>query len=157
MALGHTTKMRWNEAGQWIYSDQIVHPPIIDDDTFAQAQTLLAPKNARQIERRPRTSPRAYPLCSILYCGIYTDGCNKAGTTTRPTTGVPPVRPGQRDALPKRGLRLTYDPGPRTVTAQARLGDACTKGSCPRGTQTAGQCPRVARGSLVECLACLAA
>jgi hypothetical protein len=25
VALGHTTKMRWNEAGEWIYSDKIAH------------------------------------------------------------------------------------------------------------------------------------
>jgi len=36
-------------------------------------------------------------------------------------------------------LRLTYNPGPRTVTACADIGQTCTKGSCPRGdlnTQT---------------------
>jgi site-specific DNA recombinase len=31
------------------------------------------------------------------------------------------------------GLRLTYHPGPRTVSARAELGRSCTKGSCPRG------------------------
>ena len=72
VALGHTTKMRWNEAGQWIYSDQIVHPPVIGDDTFTRAQALLAAKNTRQVTRRPRTSPRAYPLRGLLYCGICT-------------------------------------------------------------------------------------
>jgi site-specific DNA recombinase len=31
VALGHTTKMRWNDRGKWIYSEETVHPPIIDD------------------------------------------------------------------------------------------------------------------------------
>jgi len=31
------------------------------------------------------------------------------------------------------GLHLTYNPGPRTVTARAELANTCTKGSCPRG------------------------
>jgi len=29
-------------------------------------------------------------------------------------------------------LHLTYNPGPRTVTARAEVGQTCTKGSCPR-------------------------
>jgi DNA invertase Pin-like site-specific DNA recombinase len=70
VALGHTTVMRWNDEGQWIFSEQIVHPPIIDDETFAQAQQLLAAKNARQVNRRPRSSPRPYVLRGILFCGI---------------------------------------------------------------------------------------
>ncbi len=32
------------------------------------------------------------------------------------------------------GLRLTYHPGARTVSARAELGRSCTKGPCPRGT-----------------------
>jgi hypothetical protein len=32
VALGHTTKMRRNEAGAWIYSDEIVHPSLCSDE-----------------------------------------------------------------------------------------------------------------------------
>jgi site-specific DNA recombinase len=70
VALGHTTKMRWNEAGKWVYSDQVVHPPIIGAEIFDQARLLLAAKNTRQIHRRPRTTPRPYPLRGVLFCGI---------------------------------------------------------------------------------------
>jgi hypothetical protein len=70
VTLGHTTKMRWNDDDKWIYSDQIVHPAIVDDETFGQARQLLAAKNARQVERRPRTSPRPYPLRGLLFCGM---------------------------------------------------------------------------------------
>jgi site-specific DNA recombinase len=41
VALGHTTKLRWNEAGKWIWSDKIVHPPIIDRETFDQVQAMV--------------------------------------------------------------------------------------------------------------------
>lgn len=34
--LNHITKMRWNDDSKWIYSDQVVHPPIIDDQIFRQ-------------------------------------------------------------------------------------------------------------------------
>jgi site-specific DNA recombinase len=70
VALGHTTKMRWNDQEHWIYSEQIAHPPIIDDETFAKAQQLLAAKNARKVVRRPRSTPRAYVLRGVLFCGI---------------------------------------------------------------------------------------
>ena len=70
VALGHMTKMRWNDEDKWIYSNEITHPPIIDDERFQQAQRLLAAKNARQVVRRPRTSPRTYALRGVLFCGI---------------------------------------------------------------------------------------
>ena len=70
VALGHTTKMRWNHEDQWIFSEEIVHPLVIDDDTFKQAQQLLAAKNARKTVRRPRSTPRPYILRGLLFCGI---------------------------------------------------------------------------------------
>jgi site-specific DNA recombinase len=70
VALGHTTKMRWNDEDQWIFSDEVVHPPVIDDDTFQRAQQLLAAKNARKVVRRPRSTPRPYVLRGLLFCGI---------------------------------------------------------------------------------------
>ncbi len=70
VALGHMTKMRWNEAGQWIYSDQIVHPPVIDADTFAQAQQLiLGRRHVTGPRERFRTS-HVYALAGRFACGI---------------------------------------------------------------------------------------
>jgi hypothetical protein len=40
------------------------------------------------------------------------------------------------------GLRLTYNPSPRTVSARAEPGRPCTKGSCPRGTRRLRTCLR---------------
>ena len=70
VAQGHITKMRWNDDTKWIYSEQVVHPPVVDDQTFEQARLLLAAKQARETIRRPRSSPRAYPLRRLLFCGI---------------------------------------------------------------------------------------
>jgi site-specific DNA recombinase len=36
------------------------------------------------------------------------------------------------------GLRLTYNPGPKTVIARAEPGRTCTKGLCPRGDLNPG-------------------
>jgi site-specific DNA recombinase len=52
--------MRWNEEEKWIFSEEVVHPPVIDDATFRQTQQLLAAKSARKVVRRPRSSPRPY-------------------------------------------------------------------------------------------------
>jgi site-specific DNA recombinase len=60
VTLGHTTKMRRNEAGQWIYSDEIVHPPVIDDETFKNAQDVLAGRGRGSCQHRPHDVRRAY-------------------------------------------------------------------------------------------------
>lgn len=41
ITLGHTTRQRWNDPSQWIYSSRPAHPPIIDAETFRQAQLIL--------------------------------------------------------------------------------------------------------------------
>ncbi len=70
VALGHTTKLRWNDEDRWIYSDEIVHPPIIDPDTFGRAQDLLAARRGTTPEHRPHKSRHAYALRGLLFCGI---------------------------------------------------------------------------------------
>jgi site-specific DNA recombinase len=69
VALGHTTKMRWNDQDRWIWSDQPAHEAIIDTATFEQAQARRAVRNA-SAQRGPRRTPRPYSLRGILYCGI---------------------------------------------------------------------------------------
>ena len=69
-----------------------------------QAQQLLAAKNARQVTRRPRTSPRPYVLRGLLFCGIcnrrmqgsWNNGqayyrCTYPTSTPAPTTSTTPA------------------------------------------------------------------
>jgi site-specific DNA recombinase len=70
VALGHTTKQRWNEADKWIYSDQLAHDAIVDDATFQEVQQLLTVKTANVRTRRPRPSSRPYALRGLLFCGL---------------------------------------------------------------------------------------
>jgi site-specific DNA recombinase len=70
VTLGHTTRQRWNDVGQWIYSDQIAHDRVVDDETFCQAQHLLATKRDGGEARRPRPSARPYALRGLLFCGL---------------------------------------------------------------------------------------
>lgn len=70
VALGHTTKLRWNETGQWVWSEQIVHPPIIDRDAFNHVQALLGGRASKPAEHKPHRARRPYALCGCLWCGI---------------------------------------------------------------------------------------
>jgi site-specific DNA recombinase len=70
VALGHMTKMRWNEQDKWIYSQQITHPPIISEQRFAQAQQILAGRGTGPTEHAPRRTPRRYTLRGLLRCGV---------------------------------------------------------------------------------------
>ncbi|MEU4249002.1 recombinase family protein [Amycolatopsis sp. NPDC026612] len=70
VGLGHETKMRWNTRDKWIFSEQIVHEPIIDIETFQQAQEIAAAKGTgRKTRERTRTQHR-YVLRGLLHCGI---------------------------------------------------------------------------------------
>jgi site-specific DNA recombinase len=71
--------MRWNEQAAWVQSDEISHPPIVSQDTFAQVQQLL-------ISRRTRTGPRervstrhVYALAGQVVC----DACDRKMQASR--------------------------------------------------------------------------
>ena len=61
VALGHTSKMRWNPADKWVFSEQIAHPPIIGTEDFELAQATLAGRGSR---------PRHYALRGVMVCGL---------------------------------------------------------------------------------------
>lgn len=68
VALGHTTKQRWNPRDQWVFSEEIVHPVIIDMDVFERAQHKFA-RTSRATAPRQRSSKRCYPLKGAMWCG----------------------------------------------------------------------------------------
>lgn len=70
VALGHTTKMHWNEAGQWIYSENITHPPVVSPQTFAQAQQVLAGRRRTAGPRERMRTRHAYALGGLFTCGL---------------------------------------------------------------------------------------
>ena len=53
VALGHTTKMRWNDGDQWIYSEKVVHPALVSDGTFAEVRRMLAGRSGRPAQAAP--------------------------------------------------------------------------------------------------------
>jgi hypothetical protein len=61
VALGHTTKQKWNDPGKWVWSEKPAHELLIDDETFARAQALRRAKGSAN-ERSPRRTARGYAL-----------------------------------------------------------------------------------------------
>jgi site-specific DNA recombinase len=70
VALGHMAKMRWNDSASWIFSEKIVHPPVISQDTFAQAQDVLAGRRHRTGPRERLRTQHVYALGGRFLCGI---------------------------------------------------------------------------------------
>ncbi|WP_165945781.1 recombinase family protein [Micromonospora sp. KC606] len=69
VALGHTGVMRWNTRDKWIISKEIVHPPLIDDTTFEQAQTLLGQRARRESgNQRLRLARNPYVFRGLVDC-----------------------------------------------------------------------------------------
>ena len=68
VALGHETKMRWNDTSAWVWSEEQAHEPLITVATFDTAQTKFD-RSKRAVRRTPAEG-RRYLLASILRCGI---------------------------------------------------------------------------------------
>ncbi|RFS81518.1 recombinase family protein [Actinomadura spongiicola] len=70
VTLGHETKLVWNTPDQWVWSNDIVNPPIIDEETFKAAQKLLAARGHGPARHKPHRARHLYMLRGILHCGI---------------------------------------------------------------------------------------
>jgi hypothetical protein len=70
VGLGHTTKLRWNPEDSWIWSEQAVHPEIIDIETFTQAQQLLAGRGRGAGDQKTPRTRQPYALRGAVHCGV---------------------------------------------------------------------------------------
>ncbi len=71
VAAGYETRMRWNDAGSWVWSDVVAHEPLISADDFQAAQAIMADagrarRSSREVHQRVT---RPYILRGRLYCG----------------------------------------------------------------------------------------
>ncbi|QGK72255.1 recombinase family protein [Allosaccharopolyspora coralli] len=73
VALGHQTRMRWNEADDWLWSTDIAHAPIVNTDTFNAVQQRLASRGPRSTKRATARAKHPYAFKGLLYCGL----CNR--------------------------------------------------------------------------------
>jgi site-specific DNA recombinase len=73
VALGHTTKMRWNDASSWILSEDVIHPPVISEEIFRQAEARMADRRRGSTSRERIRTHHPYALSGRLLCGV----CNR--------------------------------------------------------------------------------
>ena len=69
VALGHETRMRWNERRDWIWSEQPSHDPIVSVDEYEAAQRRFG-TGKRSGGGRNAAPGRRYVLRGMLRCGL---------------------------------------------------------------------------------------
>lgn len=70
VGLGYETRMRWNDEATWVWSDTVVHEPLVSVEDFEAAQQISAQHGrGRQTRQRERVR-RTYSLRGLLVCGL---------------------------------------------------------------------------------------
>lgn len=68
VAAGHETKQRWNERGDWIWSTEQTHEPLVSSEDFAAAQHEMLAGAHRPVSTKGRTTRRTYVLSGRVHC-----------------------------------------------------------------------------------------
>ncbi len=68
VALGHVTKMRWNQTDQWITSTGATHEPLVSRATFDAVQAAYGSRKGPRT-RAPKTH-RHYLLAGRMHCAV---------------------------------------------------------------------------------------
>ena len=67
IGLGHETRMRWNDASDWVWSQDRAHEPLVSVENFQAAQAMFA--SAKRAARRTPAEGRNYQLAGLMRCG----------------------------------------------------------------------------------------
>lgn len=67
VALGHETKMRWNDQDDWVWSAEQTHEALVPRELFVEAQRHRAAASRPAAIVRPRRN-RTYLLSGLLHC-----------------------------------------------------------------------------------------
>jgi hypothetical protein len=70
VALGHETKLRWNDKADWIWSNDETHEALVSADDYVRVQEQMAAGRNRPAIRKARSTPRPYLLRGLLVCGL---------------------------------------------------------------------------------------
>ncbi len=68
VALGHQTKMRWNDSSEWVWSSEPTHEALVPRELFDSAQSMFAVTKARG--PRKVAEGRRYVLSGLVHCGV---------------------------------------------------------------------------------------
>jgi site-specific DNA recombinase len=71
VARGYETRLRWNDTGQWVWSETLAQESLVSVEDFEAAQAIMADAgHARQASHETRQRVRnPYALRGRLYCG----------------------------------------------------------------------------------------
>jgi DNA invertase Pin-like site-specific DNA recombinase len=67
VALGHHTRMRWNDEHDWVRSKEQTHEPLVSDELWDAAQAAFTQK--RRAAHRTPIAGRHYVLAGLVRCG----------------------------------------------------------------------------------------
>jgi hypothetical protein len=95
VTLGHETKMKWNGEDKWIWSNEVVHEPIVSTEEWEATQARIATKPAKPMHERPRPGPTRCGRSSTAASAL--GGCRERGTTAVRITDAS-TRPSTRSA-----------------------------------------------------------
>jgi hypothetical protein len=70
VAAGHETKLRWNPVTEWIWSEEIMHDPLVSPEDFAAVQAQMASHAHRPTTRKSPTGRRRYVLSGLVRCEL---------------------------------------------------------------------------------------
>jgi site-specific DNA recombinase len=70
VALGHETRMRWNDPGEWVWSAETTHQALVTPEAFAAVQQHIGLGRHRPATRKPRRTSRPYILRGLIRCGL---------------------------------------------------------------------------------------
>ncbi|HUF98538.1 MAG TPA: recombinase family protein [Ilumatobacter sp.] len=68
VALGHESKMRWNDESEWVRSQHLTQTPIVSVDTFDAAQQIFAAGQRAPVRKERTRHP--YVLSGLMRCGL---------------------------------------------------------------------------------------
>lgn len=68
VALGHETKMRWNPPSEWIWSNELTHPPLVPRKLFDAAQAMF--DRTKVAATRQPAPGRSYMLAGLMCCDV---------------------------------------------------------------------------------------
>jgi site-specific DNA recombinase len=70
VAEGYETKLRWNAEGSWVWSDKVVHEPLVSVDDFEATKKIRAAHGYGRTERERVRTRYTYVFKSRLWCGL---------------------------------------------------------------------------------------
>jgi site-specific DNA recombinase len=70
VALGHVSKMRWNDEDLWIVSEALTHEPLVSDEQFRAVRTLAAAARRRPVVRETRPASQPFALHGLVVCAL---------------------------------------------------------------------------------------